>query len=55
MAIDFHSLYNDYMKKLTRREWVGVVVTLLVVGFFLVFPRILASRAVPSATNAISQ
>ncbi|MDD4989100.1 MAG: hypothetical protein PHV42_01605 [Candidatus Pacebacteria bacterium] len=31
------------MKKLNKNEWIGIVVALVVVGLFMVFPQILKS------------
>ncbi len=40
------------MKKLSTKEWIGVVVALVIVGVFMIFPQILRSLKANDTANA---
>ncbi|MDD5050158.1 MAG: hypothetical protein PHV93_00240 [Candidatus Pacebacteria bacterium] len=43
------------MKKLSKNEWIGVVVALVIVGVFMIFPQVLRSiEGKNAATPSIS-
>ncbi|MDD5068566.1 MAG: hypothetical protein PHS53_03675 [Candidatus Pacebacteria bacterium] len=42
------------MKKLSKKEWIGVVVALVIVGVFMIFPQVLKSIQGNSAMPEIS-
>ncbi|MDD4989582.1 MAG: hypothetical protein PHV42_04130 [Candidatus Pacebacteria bacterium] len=42
------------MKKLSKKEWIGVVVALVIVGVFMIFPQVLRSIKGNSAMPVVS-